>query len=117
MPAFILPFLKGLLPFLWRYKFVILALLIVGLVWWQHEKIQKMAVYQTALKQANAAYVSTLRTVRDSAARQIAALEKESADKTVRDNATAQIIKGVEQNDEQVTCPVPGFVRDAFERM
>lgn len=117
MPAFILPFLKGVLPFLWRYKFVVLAVVVCGLVWWQHDKIREMAVYQTALKQANAAYVSTLQTVRDSAARQIAALEQETNDKTVRDNETAQIIKGVEQNDEQVTCPVPGFVRDAFERM
>lgn len=117
MPAFVIPFLKGILPFLWRYKFAILAAAVAWFVWSQHSTIQDLEKDKTALQTANKQYAATLKTVRESAAKQIAALEAETIDAAERNKKLSGVLEGVQNNNETVNCPMPNFMRNAFERM
>lgn len=117
MPLFLIGILKNALPFLWKYKTVFLILAVAAFVFWQHGKIDNLRTAKKALQKANSEYVFTLKTVRTAAANQINAMQADADAVALRQQQLQTTLKGVYDNDETVDCPVPSFMRDAFERM
>lgn len=106
---------------LWKFKgeiaIALLILSVVGTFMWQTHKIDSLTDERNALRGENEKFDKSLTALKESTQRQIKALESQNAENKARAEAKSKLVKEVENNNEAVECPLPDFVRSAFERM
>ena len=78
---------------------------------------EQLEMQNTKILDENRRFEHALEAARESTEKQIKALEAEAAESATRQTQYIEVIKEVENTNEKVECSVPGFMRDAFERM
>lgn len=87
---------------------------IIGLLLWRNDSLSETV---TEYKAANESQAEALRVLSEASARQLAALERSAAEERERAKKHNQILQDIGSSNEEIKCPVPDFVRGAFERM
>lgn len=107
--------------FLWKYKAIIGVVVAVGVIagtmYFDKKSISNLTEKNANLESENEGFKAAILVLNESHAAQIKSLESEAIDKKARDDSLDVVLREVKENDEQIECAMPDFVRNAFERM
>lgn len=110
----------GIGAFLWKYRSVVaLCLIVGGSIYIYHDMksdIKELTEQNFTLKADRDKFKEAFNTERTTKLIQIEELQKEHKAALERRSHTNSIILDAEKSNEEV-CPLPNFMRDAFERM